>query len=112
MIKQKFNPENNHFGIDILAPKRVSVAATLDGTVISAGYTVDYGYVIEIQHSNNFISIYKYNAELLKSIGDKVSGGEVIALTGNGTKDSFPPLVEFQLWHMGQALNPEDYIAF
>ncbi len=112
VIKQKFNPENNHFGIDILAPKRVSVAATLDGTVISAGDTVDYGYVIEIQHSNNFISIYKYNAELLKSIGDKVSGGEVIALTGNGTKESFPPLVEFQLWHMGQALNPEDYIAF
>ena len=51
-------------------------------------------------------------AKLNISLQVKVSGGEVIALTGNGTKDSFPPLVEFQLWHMGQALNPEDYIAF
>lgn len=111
-VKQKFNPENGHFGIDILTPQRASVAAALDGTVISAGYTVDYGYVIEIQHRNNFISIYKYNAELLKSIGDKVSGGEIIAMTSNGTKNSQAPLIEFQLWHMGQALNPEDYITF
>lgn len=111
-IKERFDPDRGHFGIDILVPQRAAVASVLDGTVISAGYTADYDYVIEIQHSNNFISIYKHNAELLKSIGDKVSGGEIIALGTNGTKKSSPPLVEFQLWHMGQALNPEEYITF
>ena len=39
----------------------------------SAGYTIDYGYVVYIQHSNNYLSVYKYNSGILKT-GDKVSG--------------------------------------
>lgn len=111
-VTQIFNPAVKHFGVDVSAPKNAAVAAVLDGTVISASYTIETGYVIEIQHSNDFISIYKYNAQLLKTVGEKVIGGEKIALAGNGDGDEKTPLLEFQLWHKGQPLNPLEYITF
>ena len=103
-----------HFGIDIQCPRNTAVSAVLDGTIVSAGYTIDYGYVIYIQHSNNYLSVYKYNSGILKNIGDKVSGGEKIAVTGweDGKSSKQSCVAEFQLWHMGQSLDPEKYITF
>ncbi|MBQ7822656.1 MAG: M23 family metallopeptidase [Bacteroidaceae bacterium] len=111
-VTQIFNPVIKHFGVDVSVPKNTAVAAVLDGTVISSSYTIETGYIIEIQHSNDFISIYKYNAQLLKTIGEKVIGGEKIALAGNGDGEKNTPLLEFQLWHKGQPLNPLEYITF
>ena len=98
----------------IQCPRNTAVSAVLDGTIVSAGYTIDYGYVIYIQHSNNYLSVYKYNSGILKNIGDKVSGGEKIAVTGweDGKSSKQSCVAEFQLWHMGQSLDPEKYITF
>ena len=113
-IIKPYNPEEGHFGIDIQSPRNTAVSSVLDGTIVSAGYTIDYGYVIAIQHSNNYLSIYKYNSGLLKNIGDKVLGGEKIAVTGweDGQSSKQDCTAEFQLWHMGQSLDPEKYITF
>lgn len=95
-------------------PQNTAASAVLDGTIVSAGYTIDYGYVVYIQHSNNYLSVYKYNSGILKNIGDKVSGGEKIAVTGweDGKSSKQSCVAEFQLWHMGQSLDPEKYITF
>lgn len=113
-IIKTYNPKEGHFGIDIQCPRNTAVSAVLDGTIVSAGYTIDYGYVIYIQHSNNYLSVYKYNSGILKNIGDKVSGGEKIAVTGweDGKSSKQSCVAEFQLWHMGQSLDPEKYITF
>ena len=55
-----FSPENRHFGIDLTASPNESSLATLDGTVIMSAYTAEWGYVIQIQHPQNFISVYKH----------------------------------------------------
>ncbi len=113
-IVRKYDPKEGHFGVDIQCPRNTSVSAVLDGTIVSAGYTLAYGYVIAIQHNNNYLSIYKYNSGLLKNIGDKVLGGEKIAVTGweEGKSSKQSCTAEFQLWHMGQSLDPEKYITF
>ena len=113
-IIKAYNPKEGHFGIDIQCPRNTAVSAVLDGTIVSAGYTIDYGYVVYIQHSNNYLSVYKYNSGILKNIGDKVSGGEKIAVTGweDGKSSKQSCVAEFQLWHMGQSLDPEKYITF
>ena len=113
-IIKDYNPKEGHFGIDIQCPRNTAVSAVLDGTIVSAGYTIDYGYVVYIQHSNNYLSVYKYNSGILKNIGDKVSGGEKIAVTGweDGKSSKQSCVAEFQLWHMGQSLDPEKYITF
>ena len=101
-----------HYGVDLVAKERESVLATLDGTVVYAGFDSNQGNVIQLQHKNGFISVYKHNALLLKEVGDIVQAGEAIALVGNTGKLSTGPHLHFELWYKGNPVNPEEYIAF
>ena len=113
MLSKGFDPEGRHFGVDIAADAKESVLATLDGTVIFCGYMPGNGYVIVLQHATNLVSAYKHCGSLLKSPGDKVTAGEVIALVGDRSEgEEGHPHLHFELWHRGQVLNPEQYIVF
>jgi len=113
VVSSKFSPVDNHFGTDIIAEPKSIVSAVLDGTVIMAGWTLETGYIIEIQHGNNIISVYKHNIELLKDIGTVVSAGETISIIGNsGEMYTSGPHLHFELWHNGTPIDPEKYIIF
>jgi lipoprotein NlpD len=112
IISSTFNEEKLHFGIDLTAALKENVIATLDGTVIYAGFDPKYGNVISLQHKNDFISIYKHNDILLKEVGDHVAAGEAIAIVGNTGELSTGPHLHFELWHKGNPVDPEGYIAF
>jgi murein DD-endopeptidase MepM/ murein hydrolase activator NlpD len=112
IITNSFNPNENHFGTDIVAAANKVVVATLSGTVVLANWTLETGYVIQIQHDNNLISIYKHNSELLKKVGTHVTAGEAIAIIGNSGELSSGPHLHFELWHNGTPINPEDFISF
>ena len=113
MLSKGFDPEGRHFGVDIAADAKENVLATLDGTVIFCGYMPGNGYVILLQHATNLVSAYKHCGSLLKSPGDKVTAGEVIALVGDRSEgEEGHPHLHFELWHRGQVLNPEQYIVF
>lgn len=112
MISSPFNAEKKRFATDIAANPGESVLATLEGTVILSTYTAETGYLIEIQHNQDFISVYKHCGSLLKQEGDMVKGGEAIALVGNTGKSSTAAHLHFELWHKGRAVNPELYIVF
>lgn len=111
-ITNEFNPGKEHYGIDVVAPKDEAIKATLDGTVVFAEWTVETGYVIQLQHSNNLVSNYKHNSVLLKKVGEEVKAGEAIAIVGNSGELSSGPHLHFELWKDGQALNPKDFINF
>jgi murein DD-endopeptidase MepM/ murein hydrolase activator NlpD len=112
MVTNTFNSKSEHYGIDIVASASEVVKATLPGMVTMAGWTLETGYVIQLQHENNIISIYKHNAELLKHIGDRVKVGEPISIIGNSGELTTGPHLHFELWHNGTSLNPQDYINF
>ncbi len=112
IITARFNIMENHFGIDIATPKNEAVKATLEGTVIFSGWTLETGNVIGLQHERNFISIYKHNSVLLKKEGDKVIAGEPIAISGQSGELTTGPHLHFELWENGTAVNPEEYILF
>ncbi len=101
-----------HPFIDITAPAGSVVKATLDGTVISAGWSDDTGHTIQIQHDGDIISIYKHNEKLLKKTGDKVTAGTPIALVGNTGKLSTGEHLHFELWYKGESVDPTKYINF
>lgn len=107
-----FNPSERHYGIDIVAPRNESVKATLDGTVIFAGWTSEFGHVIYIQHSNNLVSVYEHNAVLLKKEGQTVKAGEAIAITGNSGELSTSPHLHFELWFDGNPVDPRELMVF
>jgi murein DD-endopeptidase MepM/ murein hydrolase activator NlpD len=112
VITSSFNQTTNHYGTDIVAGPNEVIKAALDGTVILATWTLETGYVIQIQHENNLVSIYKHNAELLKKAGSHVEAGEPIAIVGNSGELTTGPHLHFELWYNGRPINPEDYIVF
>lgn len=112
LITRNFAPSEKHFGIDLTADSNESIMAALDGTVIFSSYTAETGYVIQIQHPQNFITIYKHCGTLMKQEGDKVKGGEVIALVGQVGQEKEKPHLHFELWHKGTPINPVKYVVF
>ena len=101
-----------HPYIDITAPANSVVKAVLDGTVIFAGWNDASGYTIQLQHSNDIVTIYKHNQKLLKKTGDKVSAGSSIALVGSTGSLSTGDHLHFELWYKGTAVDPTKYINF
>lgn len=112
MITQKFDVRAGHQAVDVVGRAHARISSVLGGTVIFAGWTMETGHSIYIQHENNLISAYKHNAELLKGAGEKVKAGEVIAIMGNTGERTTGPHLHFELWHNGIALDPETYIDF
>lgn len=112
MVSANYEADIRHYGVDIAAELKESVMATLDGTVVFTGFDPNFGNVIQIQHKNGFLSIYKHNELILKEPGDQVVAGEAIALVGNTGKLSTGPHLHFELWYKGSPVNPEDYIVF
>jgi murein DD-endopeptidase MepM/ murein hydrolase activator NlpD len=111
-VTDEYAPKKEHYGIDVAAPADAPVKATLDGTVISAGWNFETGYVIAIQHKDNLISIYKHNAKIFKNVGNFVKAGDVIATVGSTGELSTGPHLHFEIWHNGSSLNPKDYVIF
>lgn len=111
-ITNEFDAKNQHYGVDIVAPKNEAIKACLDGTVIFAGWTVETGYVIQIQHKNEMVSIYKHNSVLLKEEGNIVKAGEPIAIVGNSGTLTSGPHLHFELWQDGKAMDPTKFITF
>jgi hypothetical protein len=111
-VTDKFNMLKEHFAADIVTKPNAVVSSTLDGTVIMAAWTSETGYVIQVQHKNNIISIYKHNAKLLKKTGEVVKAGEAIAIVGNSGELTTGPHLHFELWYNGYPVDPEKYISF
>ncbi len=112
IVTNHFNLSTDHFGVDLVSDPNARISTVLEGTVIFSGWTLETGYVMYIQHDADLISVYKHNAELLKSTGEKVKAGEAIAIIGNSGELTTGPHLHFELWHRGNAINPEQYIDF
>ena len=112
LVTNSFNAKENHFGTDIVAGDNNVVVSALEGTVTMANWTLKTGWVIQIQHENNILTVYKHNAELLKEVGDHVEAGEAVAIIGNSGELTSGPHLHFELWRNGSPLDPEKYIVF
>ena len=111
VVSQGYDPISHPY-IDITAPAGSVVKATLDGTVIYAGWDNDTGHTIQLQHDGDIVSIYRHNEKLLKKSGDKVAAGTSIALVGNSGELTSGDHLHFELWHKGEAVDPTQYINF
>lgn len=111
-ITEGYNVKVKHLAIDVAVDKDTPVKAVANGIVIFTGFTADTGYVIIIEHSQGFISVYKHNATIYKEQGDLVKMGEVIANAGSTGELSTGPHLHFELWDDGYPVNPLDYVDF
>lgn len=95
----------NHGAIDIGVPTGTNVYATEAGTVIKAEFNSSGGNWVWIDHGNGYVTKYLHNSQLKVSVGDKVTKGQVIALSGT-TGTSTGPHVHFQIEYNGEKVDP------
>ena len=97
-----------HCGIDLAVPTGTSVKAAADGNVIQSGWNGGYGISVYIQHDDGSITRYGHMSETLVSVGQRVSQGDLIGLSGS-TGDSTGPHVHFEIRIDDQAVDPCNY---
>ena len=112
IVMKDFAPSRRHYGVDMAAAMDESIVAAMDGKVRTVVQTADKGFLIQIQHEQNFISIYKHCGTPRKKEGDRVKGGEVIALAGTEDEGKHVSYVHFELWHEGTPIDPAKYVVF
>ena len=111
-LSSEFDYESKHYGVDIAMPENSPVHSISEGIIVFAEWTSETGFVIIIEHLNGLISIYKHNASIIKSQGDRIDTGEIIAFTGNTGSLTTGPHLHFELWYQGEPVDPVSYIEF
>ncbi|HSJ66556.1 MAG TPA: M23 family metallopeptidase [Anditalea sp.] len=112
VVTSSFNSSEGHFGVDVVSAENEPVKAIAQGTIIFSTWTLETGYNIGVQHSNELVSIYKHNSVLLKHVGDPVKGGEIISIIGNTGEQTTGQHLHLELWYKGTPLNPQEFITF
>lgn len=98
-----------HKGVDWSVSTGTSVTAATDGSVIRAGFYSGYGYCVEIKHADGSMTRYGHLSSIKVSVGQNVTQGQQIALSGN-TGNSSGPHLHFEIWINGNTVNPLDYV--
>lgn len=111
-VVEPFSPTDGRFGVVVSVENIQQVAAIQDGTVVLCIWEPD-GYTMQIQHSANFLSIYRGLGQAHKEVGSRVKGGQAIGATWNEeTAAGNATNIEVELWYDGTAIDPEKYIIF
>jgi murein DD-endopeptidase MepM/ murein hydrolase activator NlpD len=98
-----------HEGIDFMVDTGTPIHAAADGLVVVAEFHPQYGYVVDIDHGNDFITRYAHASKLLVKTGDLVQRGAIIAESGS-TGRSTGPHVHFEVRYKGVAQNPNRFL--
>ena len=112
ILTESYNVKEKHYAVDIAVPKGTAVKAIADGTVVFSAWTAGTGYVVIIEHTNKYLSVYKHNEIIYREQGDLIKSGEVIALAGTSGEYSTGPHLHFEMWFQGYPVNPENFIEF
>ena len=100
----------NHKGIDIAVPRGTPIYAADGGTVTYAGWMSGYGYLVEINHGNGYVTRYGHNSSLTVSVGQHVYKGQQVARAGS-TGNSTGNHCHFEVRYNGVAKNPLNYLS-
>jgi len=92
-------------GIVINAADGSDVKAIAAGRVVFADWLRGFGLLMILDHGNGYMSLYGYNQDLRKNVGDTVNAGDVIATVGNNGGHNQSGLY-FEIRHQGTPVNP------
>lgn len=109
-LSQMYNAERGHFGIDIAANEGTPFNSIADGVVVYADWTINYGHVIHLQHSEGITSVYKHASKLLKQQGDYVLKGDVLGTVADTGVLSSGSHLHLEIWSNGIPQNPIMYL--
>lgn len=97
-------------GLVIGATAGAPVRAVYHGRVVFADWLEGFGQLLIVDHLDGWLSLYGYNRQLLRSTGDWVAPGEIVARVGasGGQRE---PGVYFEIRRRGEPVDPMDWLA-
>lgn len=100
----------NHKGIDIAVPRGTPIYAADGGTVTYSGWMSGYGYLVQIDHGNGYVTRYGHNSSLTVNVGQHVYKGQQVARAGS-TGNSTGNHCHFEIRIGGKTVNPLNYLG-
>lgn len=105
-----YSPETNHYGIDIDGETGDPVYATDSGVVVYAGWNdYGYGYMIMLDHGDNWQSLYAHLESIWVTCGESVVQQQTIGGIGSTGKSSGSHL-HFEIMHGVGKVNPWNFL--
>ena len=98
-----------HAGVDFAGRDGDDVIAVASGVVTWSGDRNGYGKMVEINHSDGYITRYAHNQENIAHLGAIVQKGDVIAQMGSSGR-STGSHVHFEVFKNGRTVDPASYI--
>ena len=93
-----------HKGYDMRGVGRDTIYAMKNGIVTRSNYDKAWGNAVFLKHDDNLESIYAHNSVNLVKEGDRVGGGQPIAIIGNTGKSTGEHL-HFEVRQNGESIN-------
>ena len=72
-----------HRGVDIPGKEGANVLSVADGVVVRAEKNSTYGWLVEIDHGDGYLTLYAHNKRNSVQAGETVTKGQVIAEIGS-----------------------------
>jgi len=98
-----------HEGVDFVVDTGTPIFAAAGGVVSYSGPHPQYGFLVEIDHGNDFTTRYAHCSRLLVKEGEVVQRGSKIAESGS-TGRATGPHVHFEVRYRGVAQNPARFL--
>lgn len=99
-----------HTGVDFAAPWGTPIYACAAGTVTYAGWRGNYGYYVEIDHGEGWVTRYGHMAQFPEvNVGDWVGRSSLIGFIGC-TGYCTGPHVHLELRYNGNYVDPMSYL--
>jgi len=108
-VKDKKGIVLSNPGIDIQARLGADVLAAASGAVMYISWLRGYGQFIIVDHGKGYYTLYANLSDILVDVGDRVKGGELIALVGDSGSLEGPKL-HFEVRHRREQLNPLEWL--
>lgn len=96
-------------GVVIAMNDGAPVRAVAAGRVVFADFLRGYGLLMIVDHGGGYMSLYGYNRELRKVVGESVDMNDVIATAGGEAPD--PAGLYFELRHGGKPVDPTQWCS-
>lgn len=98
-----------HAGMDLADKVGGPVVAAADGVVAFTGWRMGYGNLVEIKHEKGFTTRYGHLYKIVAKEGQRVNGGDLVALLGNSGRSTGPHL-HFEVRKDDNPLNPLPFV--
>lgn len=95
-----------HHGIDFGCPAGTPIFASQSGTVVKSEYIDMYGCYIVIDHGDGYQSMYLHLTSRRVAVGEQVTIGQVIGISGNTGIWTTGPHLHFQVNKDGVSIDP------